>query len=136
MDPLPTDPARLQEYRDRGGARSRKKKAAPGAAKTVALAYFARGPAHIRKFCKDLNLTYIYAGQLLRSLVDCGAIEIIGTADQAGEVGIRRDAPMYALAGTPKLRPLRSTPAARTRGELIPAARITIGRGSRWWVNS
>lgn len=65
-----------------------------------------RGPMHIRQLSEATDIEYVTLGGLVGRMVSEDAVVVIGTAQQAGMTGVRCDARMFALPGTPMLPPL------------------------------
>ena len=93
----------LQRRRQNGGYKTKRTRAETGAMRALALALLAKAPSHCGEIRKELGISCARAGQLVAQLLHAGQVIVIGTAEQAGKTGVRRDAQIYALPGTPPL---------------------------------
>lgn len=94
------------------------------------LVLLAERPMHGGEIREALEVTYTRSNNLLADALRRNLIMIIGTAEQARKLNVRRDAKMYALPGTPPLPDLPKPVAGRAhRGEIAGAC---YHRGLHW----
>jgi hypothetical protein len=128
----------IQRYREsaaRGGRVKRRRGRSSFAMRASALALIEAEPRHAGELRLLLNITQAYADMLVTDLLAEEAVIVIGTAEQAGKPGVRRDARMFALPGTPQLPPVdeaRRRLVPRKPGGSGQFAGPCYHRGSRW----
>lgn len=128
---LTTTPDSLLPHQTRGGAKRRGRGAA-GVSRAAVLRLLAREPLHRGEIRAALNLTYTSVDRMMQQMADDGAVIVIGTVEQAGKYGVRRDARVYALPGTELLPPTvkrRLVPRSLGSGQI---AGPCYHRGMRW----